>query len=450
MPMMTAALILLLGWSLFAFGAVYDWALAPVVLLATIGGLATVISRRHHRAWLDLWLLIVATVAVLQLVPVPSAIRDLLSPNQSAYLARVSLALPAGDVWRPLSLYPGAWLFGAGACLAAIATFVWARDALESRGVRRLSRSVAWMGLAASVLVVIQPTMFGDHLVYGFWAPIGEGARPMGPIISRNHMAAWIVLAWPLTVGYLFAHGRTHWQNRRVARSVLVLSDMRALWLVLAAALMVAALLVTQSRAGVIGFAVAGLALVAQVWSRTGPAGRVGMVGFLVVVTTTVSLWASPDAVLMRFENAMSGLDGGRPEIWSQTLTLIRAYPVAGIGLGTFDVVMPAYQTGSFATLLNHAHNQYLHVLAEGGWLLAAPLTAAAVTFGFTAWRRLRQDQTAVVHLRQGALAGLVGLATLSIFEVPMLTPAVMLLAAVSAAIVVRRPETDRDEEPTP
>jgi O-antigen ligase len=118
-------------------------------------------------------------------------------------------------------------------------------------------------------------------------------------------------------------------------------------------------------------------------------------------------------------------------------------FPLTGIGLGTYDVVMPAYQTGSFATLLNHAHNQYLHLLAEGGILFAVPLVCALLSFVIMAWRRLQQDQTATVHLRQGALAGLVGLAVLSVFEVALLTPAVMFLAAVCAGIVVRRHNGD-------
>jgi O-antigen ligase len=438
MSAMTAALILLLAWSLFAFGAVYDWAFAPVALLATAGGLFSLFHARScaSRSWLDVWLLVVVAVALLQLVPLPESIRAVLSPNLSGYLQRGSLVAPVEGVWLPLSLYPDGWLFGAGAVLTAVGTFLWARDTLESRGLRRLMRSVAWMGLAVSAFALVQPTLFPNELIYGFWS---AGARSTGPIVSRNHYAAWIVLAWPMTVGYLFAHGRTHWQDRRVARAVLVLSDMRALWLVLAASMMLASLLVTQARSGAIGFAAAVVVLSLQLWKRTGAMGRAGLVGLLFVVSLAVTLWATPDALMNRFDRAWSGVDGGRPDIWEQTMVLVRAFPVTGIGLGSFEVVMPAYQTGSFASLLNHAHNQYLHVLAEGGLLLAVPLVLAAMAFLAVARRRLRRDESALVHLRQGAFAGLVGLAVLSVFEVALLTPAVLVLASVSAAIVVHR-----------
>lgn len=438
---MTAALVLLLAWSLFAFGAVYDWALAPAAVLAIVGALATQFSTRgaRSRSWTDLWLLLAAVVAVLQLVPLPESVRTMLSPNAGAHLARVSLAPPAADTWLPLSLNPGAWLFGAGLWIAGIATFIWTRDMLEAHGARRVSRSVAWLGLALAIVALVQPAVFPNGLIYGFWSPESPTSHSTGPIISRNHYAAWIVLAWPLAVGYLFAHGRSHWKNRRTARAVLVLSDTRAFWLLLAAALMLASLLVTESRAGAIGFAAAVLTLALQVWRRTGTVGRLSLVGFFVLTALAVGLWATPDALLNRFDRAWSGADGGRPGIWAQTMVLVRLFPLTGVGLGTFDVVMPAYQTGSFDTLLNHAHNQYLHLLAEGGLLFVVPLTLAALSFASVAWRRLRQEDTAAVHLRQGALAGLVGLAVLSVFEVPLLTPAVLFLAAVNAGIVVHR-----------
>lgn len=442
---MTAAITLLLAWSLLAFGAVYDWAFAPAAVLAIGGAGLSLFATRPFRArsWLDLWLLLIVAVALFQLVPLPEALRTLLSPNSTQYFARVSLSPPPAGAWLPLSLHPGAWLFGAGVCIAGIATLVWTRDSLDSRGTRRVTRGVAWLGLGVSMLALIQPALFPNGQIYGFWTPVARTSQEAGPIVSRNHYAAWIVLAWPLTVGYLFAHVRSHWHNRRVARLVLVLSDARVVWLVLSAALMVASLLVTQSRAGALGFAAAVVALGLQVWRHTGTGGRLSLVGFLLLVWLAVSLWATPDALLIRFDRAWSGTDGGRPDIWTQTMVLVRSFPLTGTGLGTFDVVMPAYQTWSFSTLLNHAHNQYLHLLAEGGIMLAVPLVLAALSFTVLAWRRLRRDQTPGIHVRQGALAGLVGLAVTSIFEVPLLTPAVVFLAAVSAGVVIRGEDKD-------
>jgi len=441
MPSMTAALTLLLGWSLFAFGAVYPWAFAPVAAVAVVGGAFTVFTRRGRWSWLDVAVAAVVLIALVQQIPLPESLRLLLSPHYTDHLARMQLLPPAAGVWAPLTLYPGAWLMGAGTCVAAASLFLWSRDGLDTPGVRRVIRAVIWMSLAASILALVQPALFPNGQVYGFWAPESEGASPAGPFISRNHFASWVILVWPLTMGYIVAHGRSHWQDRRIARSVLILNDARAFWLILAAAMMLAALLMTQSRSGAIGFGAALVIFGSFVWTRAGTGGRLGLAGGLLLVGLLGSLWATPTGVLTRFDRAYSGLDGGRLDIWTQSLTLFREFPITGIGLGSFEVVMPAYQT-NFSTLLNHAHNQYLHLLVEGGLLMAVPLVLVTVLLGGTAWRRLRQDASAHVHLRQGACAGLIGLAVQSIVEVPMLTPAVALLAAVSAAVLVRGAES--------
>jgi O-antigen ligase len=446
MRVMPAALTLLLAWTLFAFGAVYDWTLWPALLLAVAGCIAVRVAERPARDLLQWSLYLAVAAALLQLIPLPAEIRHLLSPAQDGYLLRTSLVAPA-DGWHPLSLYPEGWIYGAGTLITAVAAFLWSREAMEARGVRRLARSIAWIGLAVSILALVQPALFPNHLIYGFWRPISAGADPVGPIISRNHMAAWLVLAWPLTAGYLISHGRTHWQGRRTPPGVLALSDTRAIWLVLSLALMVGALVYTRSRGGAAAFAIAALLLVVQSWRRIGGAGRAGLAGLVLLVGVAVSFWVTPDPLLNRFERAYSGADGGRPAIWQQTMPIVRDFHLTGIGLGSFEVVMPAYQTASFDALINHAHNQYLHVLTEGGLLVSVPLAVALLAFIRLAWRRVRHDRGPIGHIRQGAWSGLLGLAAMSIFETPLLTPAVAVLAAVSAALVVRQSD---GETPSP
>lgn len=441
MRAMPAALILLLAWSLFAFGAVYDWALWPAVVLAVIGALVTRRSHHTHFTALDFALAATVLVALAQLLPLPGAVRLAISPGQAEYFTRTSLAPLPADAWASLTLYPPGWLFGGGTLVAAIAAFVWTRDALDGRSVRRLARWIAWMGLAASALALIQPSLTPDNRVYGFWTPQAATASPAGPIISRNHFAAWLVLAWPLTVGYLISHARTHWIRQRKSVGVAAVQDTRAMWLVLAAALMMGGLLITRSRGGAMAFGLAVVWVMVRSWRRAAAGGRAALVGLLLLVAAAVSLWTTTDPLVDRFFRAYSGTDGGRLEIWAQSRALAAQFPIAGIGLGAFEIVMPAYQTSGFATLLNHAHNQYLHLLVEGGVLLTAPLGIAVLLCVALMWRRTRSERGPQIHLRDGACAGLIGLAAMCIAETPLLTPAVALLAAVTAGIATRAGE---------
>jgi len=451
--MNAAALALLLAWTLFAFGGVYSWAFVPSLVMSVIGILFSVSQRASSPAprgtrLLDVALLVMLAAAAFQLVPLPGSLRALLSPAEADYFSRVMLLPRSQEGWVPLSLVPEAWLFGVGVVVAVVLTFWWARATLRSPSVRTLVRWISWIALALSVVALVQPALFPSGKIYGVWTPWSRGAHPIGPIVSRNHFAGWVVLAWPLLVGYLIAHGRSHWRKVSTRKIAVILSDNRALWLVVSLALLTAALLITQSRGGVVSFGFAVLVLTARSWSRTGVGGRVGIAGLLIAVALATSLWASPVAVMNRFARAYSGTDGGRPGIWRETRGLIAQFPVAGIGLGAFDVVMPVYQQGQHTVLINHAHNQYLHVLAEGGLIVSVPAAVAVIAFVVLARRRRREDDTAMVHVRDGAMAGLCGIALLGVVEVPALTPAVALLAAINAAIVVYR--DDPAAQPAP
>ena len=377
-------------------------------------------------------------------MPLPPALRGLLSPGALDFQQRVSLATGQIESWRSLSLVSSAWLQGAALLATAVLGFWIARSVSQSRGVRRLARSIAWMGLAASGLAMVQPALF-DNQIYGFWKPLGEITRPAGPIVSRNHFAAWLLLALPLTAGYLVAHIRTHWANR--SRRVQLLADTRALWLAAASIFMTAALFVTQSRAGIIGFVVAVGIGFATGWRRMGLGGRAALLAYATVLVAATLLWANPEAVIVRFDQVNADAWGGRPEIWRETLDLIGRFWLTGVGLGAFDVVMAVYQTATHAVLLNHAHSQYLQVAAEGGVLIGLPLLVAAGAFGRLAARRLASDRSPLVHVRQGAVAGICGLAVQAIWETPLLTPAVVVLLATVAAIAVHTPARDRMDD---
>ena len=440
---MAGALALILAWALFAFGAVYPWASRPIVAAAIVLAAATRprLLGKDHRL-LDLALLTAIAVALVQLAPLPASLRLALSPHSSAFHSALALLPPPASAWIPLSLVPGQTMDGAGICIAAILLFWITRGLDSSRAVRALARNVAWMGLLTAILALVSGKVFTNGKVYGFWTPIYREAATAGPLISRNHFAAWMILAVSLTAGSLIAQARTHWQGERRQLLSRILGDARALWLAAAGALMMASLVLTTSRAGTIGIGVALAVGVMRAWRRLGTGGRIGLIANVAVLLVAVSLWARPDIVAERLNKADSW--GGRPEIWRQTGVMLDKYWVAGIGLGTFDVAMSVYQPMPRPTLFNHAHNQYLHTLVEGGVLLAVPLAVAIAAFLGLAMRRLRADETPVVHVREGALAGLIGFAVQCVWETPLLTPAVFMLMAVVAGLVVHAGRSDQ------
>ena len=441
--------MLIVAWTLFAFGAVYPWASRPA---ATATALLVLFARPtlfRDRTWmLDSAIMALLGYGWLQCVPLPGGLVGALSPASAAFHAAVSLTAFDPAAWRPLSLAPSATLEAMLNVTAAALLYWTIRETGGHAGARSLTRSVAFMGAAAVLLAVLSPVIFPNGKIYGFWTPIYIEAHPVGPIISRNHFASWMLLAAPLTVGYLLAHARTHWEDAAhvSAGIVRIMTDTRALWVTTAAVLMVTGVLFSQSRAGLTGLAVAVVIGVARTRKHLGRGGQAGILAASVILGAAAWMVANPSTgVLQKIHSSQNDDWGGRPAIWKATMGMASQYPLTGVGLGAYEGAIPIYQTPPVSILFNHAHNQYLQWWAEGGVVGAALLIWLLLAGAQLFAARQRRDRGPLVHLREGALAGMIGLAVQSVWETPLVTPAILWLLAVLAAIATERP---RSHEP--
>jgi len=57
----------------------------------------------------------------------------------------------------------------------------------------------------------------------------------------------------------------------------------------------------------------------------------------------------------------------GRGEMLADTISMVRAKPYLGFGLGTFRTAYPAYGSVDFGAVVNHAHNDWAEWAADGG-----------------------------------------------------------------------------------
>jgi len=85
-------------------------------------------------------------------------------------------------------------------------------------------------------------------------------------------------------------------------------------------------------------------------------------------------------------------------------------HPIAGTGLGTLQIVYPAYETLYDGKIVNHTHNDYLEALAETGllgglccaWFLIVLLSQSMLR-----WRQFGQSFAGALQLSGGiACAG--------------------------------------------
>jgi O-antigen ligase len=433
-------LVLLVVWSLFAFGGAYSWTLGPIVggaLLLT----ATVrpsIGRGGSRA-LDALVALCCLVPCLQLVPLPPPIRLAISPAVPRIDAALYLdapADPAAGPSAPLTVDASATAEALAAAIAAVLIFWSARSLFERSSVRRTLRTVALCGMVASGVAILQHAT-APKTIYWLWKPLNADATPYGPFVSRNDLAAWLVLAIPLTVGYFI--GRIE-SRRQSGTTPLAAVDETAIWLAAAVCAMSAALVVAVSRSGFIAAAVALLAFAWLTRRRMASRGRAWLLVGAGLVVAVAATYASTATLMTRLNETLTSGVGGRREIWLYTRAMIADFPAVGVGLGAYARAMSVYQPPhQFA--FNHAHDEYLQILAEGGVVLFA-LTAAAVAAGaLVVRRRLRSDRSPLFWIRAGAASGLVAIAAQSVWETGLRMPANAVLFALCAAIATHGTE---------
>lgn len=174
--------------------------------------------------------------------------------------------------------------------------------------------------------------------------PAGSGHAP-GPIpASLTWLLLVLLCTAATTIGLLFSWSRGAWLGFAAAAAVLLLFWPR------------------QRRHGLLLLLAAGLAFWAALQTGIAPAG--------------VSRRLSGFAQDLRFGD-VRGVDINdanyavleRLAHWQAALAMAGDYPWLGVGFGNYEPAYPDYALVNWPFPLGHAHNYYLNILAEAGFL---------------------------------------------------------------------------------
>jgi O-antigen ligase len=209
------------------------------------------------------------------------------------------------------------------------------------------------------------------------------------------------------------------------------------MWLTTAVGFMSAALVVGLSRSGLVA-AAAGLAsLWALSSARMHGRGRAWLLAGLLAVAVIAAAYANTNALSARVSETINLGLGGRSAIWRETWPMIEDFWLTGVGPGAYERGMVVYQQSPRVVYFNHAHNEYVQLLAEGGVLLAIPAIVIVIAGAWRIRRRLGADRTPIYWVRAGAVSGLVAVAIQSVWETGLRVPANGMLFAVLSAIAL-------------
>ncbi len=371
-----------------------------------------------------LWLLggLVA-VGLLQLLPLPPAIWTLL-PGRGSFAADMMTAgLMPG--WAPLSLSPQATQHSLIALLPGLAMFAAALQlsAQDRKGLLWLLLIVGLVSVVIGGLQVVQ----GEHSPLRFYA-ITNPNPAVGFFANRNHLASLLValmaVAAALAVDAAVTRPIPRWRLGGALAMLLVLLVGDAL---------------TQSRSGLLLLVPLTIGILAMAW-RAGLHRKLARMTQVALGLATITVLA---LAFVAFQATAERLAGGfsneqRFQAFGVIVRAIGDYMPFGSGFGTFVPIYKMFEVPAVmqSTYLNHAHDDWLEIVLEGGLPAVALLIGFLIWWGrcgLALWRKAGGRDT----LTRGAWLVTLVLLTHAFLDYPLRTPAMMCVFALACAMLV-------------
>jgi O-antigen ligase len=254
---------------------------------------------------------------------------------------------------------------------------------------------------------------------------IDLGNAPKALYTSPNSVAMFLEPAVTLAAGFaLYAHKR---RDRTVA--------------IIALVFLLASMVATLSRAGLLTLAVVGIVAVVTIRRRRLKLGLLGagVVGAIAVlqipaVARRMAHQFDPSYPYNTFE--------GRLQIWSDTLHMLRDHPIFGAGLRGYAIVMKPYVTTPKGLPELYAHDIFLSMWAEIGLLGLAAFVVMLAILLWKGWSAFSKTEGFTRALLWGTSAGFVAITVHGLFDTPYygndLSVEFWMLAALEIAAIAR------------
>lgn len=296
----------------------------------------------------------------------------------------------------------------------------------ERKDLHWLAWFVMVFSFAVSLLGIVQHFTSGSEI---YWMSDLKVGDPYGPYVNRNHFAGFVELTVPVGLALIAFRG--------VKRDLFPLAALLTI-------VPISAIILSASRAGIMGLCLEILVLVLLARSRKAWRGQrataVAIVGLFALAAVT---WVGASRAIERF----AGISihevtlGRRASMFRGAAHIFLDHPIKGCGLGTLIDVFPAYETAYDGKVIDHVHDDYIEGLAEMGLLGGI----CGAVFLWTLYREGRKSFIAEQgHFSRGLHAGAImavsGLLFHSFVDFNLQIPANALLFLLQAHLVTSPP----------
>ncbi len=370
--------IFLLIFSPLAFGIVEQWSLTLMEGLSFFALSLYLLERLIKKKPLYkvpglVPLLLFLCYLLLQILPLPGSIINLLSP-ETFKIYQDSILILDTEAWLSFSLNKKAGLqeffrYSAYVCFYFL-TIQLLTD--KKRLKKTVNITITFLTLF-SVYAIIQKFTSTDTIYWLLRLP--NNSQEFGSYVNHNHFAGLVEMVLPITLSlFLYLKPQpspnTSFRQKIIETFEIKKSNIHIL-LGFSTVLLITAIILSLSRGAVLSICLAFMVfffLLAVSIKQKLKASHI--LAFIIVVLISIS-WFGWESSFERFgelENKQGEIYESRLDFWKDSVNIAKDFPITGTGFGSFSNIYPRYRTFSTRyTLLTHAHNDYIELLVEGG-----------------------------------------------------------------------------------
>jgi len=299
--------------------------------------------------------------------------------------------------------------------------FVAAQIADDERSCKILVLTLSVFGSAVALFAICQ-NLSSTLLIYWLRAP-STAASIFGPYVNHNHYAGLMELLAPVAL---------------VLSLSSVLPGGQRVLAAFAAILMAGSIVLSLSRGGTLALLFE-LPVLFYMVSRfqSGTLARIRVLLLVGAILAFIGFIGSP-AMWQHLGHLQDVL---RIDILKDSLRMVGQKPILGWGLGTFPDVYPTFRSFYTAFFINAAHNDYMQLLVETGFVGFACAIWFVVTLYRSGLREIHNSQQGWRDiLRVATLVGCTGTLVHSFFDFNLQVPANAALFYVFCAFATSLP----------
>ncbi|OQX63524.1 MAG: polymerase [Desulfococcus sp. 4484_241] len=454
LPASRILFLFLLAFSPLAFGSVEPWAFFIMVLLC---GLSICLYLTHclkhgqplRRVPCIMPLSLIGIYVAIQMIPLPETVLGLISPATATVRHHTAGILFPGNPW-PITLDIHGTMFELVRWLVWAGVYWLTIQLLTDRTMlRRTLLFLALFGGVFALSSILQYILTEDRALWFRWVP--DNAMVFGSYVCHNHYAGLMEMIFGPVLALVFVY-RPPRQFGTMREKVLGLfqEEETPLFMLLftGAVIMVLSVFFSLSRGGILCILLETFFLIPALpggsLSKRRVSRKTSAWLFLCALLMAVT-WFGWERLDARFGELPKNLLAayGRPRFWQDSLRAASDFPLTGAGFGAFGDIIPAYQQVFFMRILDHAHNDYIELLVEGGAIGVLLFAAFFICFfkNMANTLKKRRDKQAVV-VCLGAVAGITAILCHSLIDFNLHIPANALYLAFLCGLAVATANT--------